>query len=87
MKTKPARKDLSWKERLAFGLAGFFAVAYGYGQILRGKSIYTNGHGQDVPAHFIIFLGAFFLFVALFPWRLLQFLWHSDLKKRDRRST
>ena len=33
------RKDLTWRERLAIALAGFFAIAYGYGQILRGPPI------------------------------------------------
>jgi hypothetical protein len=71
---RPERKDLDWRERLAFALAGLFTVAYGYGQILRGKSIYTNWRGLDVSAQFVIFLGALLLFVALFPWGRVYFV-------------
>ena len=75
------RKDLSWGERLAFAVAGVFTVAYGYGQILRGKPIYTNWRGLDVSAQFIIFVGALFLFAAIFPWSRILFLWETERKK------
>jgi hypothetical protein len=42
---KPKRKDLNWRERLSCAVVGVFNVAYGYGQILRGKPIYTNWRG------------------------------------------
>ena len=80
MKT-PERKDLSWGERLAFALVGLLTVAYGYGQTLRGKQIYTNWRGLDVSAQFVMFLGALLLLVAIFPWGRIHFLWDTDGKK------
>ena len=77
----PERKDLNWKERLAFAVPGAFTVIYGYGQILRGKFIYTNWRGLDVSAQFVIFLGALFLLAAIFPWSRIHFLWETDRKK------
>ena len=80
-KSKPLRKDLTWGERLAFAVVGVLTAVYGYGQVLRGKPIYSNWRGQDVPAWFVIFIGAFFLFVAIFPWGHIHFLWDTDQKK------
>jgi hypothetical protein len=54
MMKKPERKDLRWKERLPFAVVGAFTAFYGYGQILRGKPIYTNWRGQDISAQFLI---------------------------------
>ena len=48
--SKPERKDLDWKERSALAVAGALTVIYGYGQILRGKLIYTNWRGLDISA-------------------------------------
>jgi len=78
----PDRKDLNWRERLGFAVVGFFMIAYGYGQILRGKWIYTNWRGLDVSADFVIFLGVLFLLAAVFPWGRLHFLWNTSGKKR-----
>jgi len=80
--SKPQRKDLSWGERLPFAVLGALAVIYGYGQILRGKPIYTNWRGLDVSASFVIFTGALSLLVAIFPWGRIHFLWDTDRKKR-----
>ena len=79
--SKPQRKDLTWGERLPFAVAGVLTVVYGYGQILRGEPIYTNWRGLDVSASFVIFIGAVFLLVAIFPWRHVRFLWAADRKK------
>jgi H+/Cl- antiporter ClcA len=79
---KPPRKDLSFRERLSVAVVGIFVGIYGYGQILRGKLIYTNSKGQDVPALFVIFLGALFLITAVFPWGRIHFLWDEGKKKR-----
>ncbi len=79
--SKPERKDLDWKERSALAVAGGFTVLYGYGQILRGKPIYTNWRGLDVSAQFVLFLGALFLLAAIFPWSRIHFLWETDRKK------
>jgi hypothetical protein len=81
---KPERKDLSWKERLMFAVVGVFTAIYGYGQILRGKPIYTNWRGLDISAQFVIFLGAAFLFISIFPWGRIHFLWETGRKKRFR---
>jgi multisubunit Na+/H+ antiporter MnhB subunit len=78
----PERKDLSWTDRLAFAVVGFFMVAYGYWQVLRGKWIYTNWRGLDVPAYFVVILGALFLLAAVFPWGWIHFLWATNRKKR-----
>ncbi len=78
----PERKDLSWTERLTFAVVGFFMLAYGGGQILRGKWIYTNWRGLDLTADFVIFLGALFLLAAVFPWGRIHFLWNTNRKKR-----
>jgi hypothetical protein len=79
---KPERKDLDWSDRLAFAVAGALVMLYGYGQILRGKLIYTNWRGLDVPALFAMFLGAVFLLVSIFPWSRIHFLWDAGRKKR-----
>jgi hypothetical protein len=79
---RPERKDLSWKERLGIALIGFFISAYGYSQTLRGRLIYTNARGRDVPAHFVIILGALFVLASLFPWGRIHFLWNTERKKR-----
>jgi hypothetical protein len=81
---KPERKDLNRGERLAFAMAGFFALAYGYGQILRGGPIYTNWQGLDVSADSGIFLGVLCLLVAVFPWGRIHFLWDASRKKNRR---
>jgi hypothetical protein len=78
----PGRKDLNWRERLVIAIVGFFMIAYGYGQILRGKRIYINWRGLDVSADFVIILGAFFLLAAVFPWGRIHFLWNTSRKKR-----
>jgi hypothetical protein len=78
----PERKDLDWSERLSIAVVGFLTVAYGYGQLLRGKRIYTNWRGLDVSADFVIFLGVLFLLAAVFPWGWLHFLWNTNRKKR-----
>jgi hypothetical protein len=82
--TKKPRKDLDRGERLGFALAGFLAIIYGYGQILRGASIYTNWRGLDVSAELAILLGVLFLIIAIFPWSRIRFLWNTDKKKRLR---
>jgi hypothetical protein len=79
---KPERKDLDWSDRLAFAVAGALVMLYGYGQILRGKLIYTNWRGLDVPALFVIFMGAVLLLAAIFPWSRIHFLWDAGRKKR-----
>jgi hypothetical protein len=56
--SKPKRADLTWGERLPFAVVGVLTVIYGYGQVLRGKPIYTNWRGLDVSAAFVIFMGA-----------------------------
>ena len=61
------RKELTWRERLAIALAGFFGIAYGYGQILRGRPIYENWLAMDVPADFVILLGVICSLLAIFP--------------------
>ncbi|HSY31766.1 MAG TPA: hypothetical protein VLA42_07240 [Verrucomicrobiae bacterium] len=81
---RPERKDLTWSERSGFALAGVFIIAYGYGQILRGRAIYTNWRGLDISAQFVIFLGALSLLVAIFPWARIHFLWNIE-KKNHRR--
>jgi len=81
---KAAPTDLDWSSRLAFAVSGFLAIAYGYGKILAGKPIYENWRGLDVTAYFVIFLGGFFLFVAISPWGRIRFLWDTDRKKRHR---
>lgn len=80
----PQRKNLTWKERLPFAVVGLFTAVYGYGQLLRGKAIYTNWRGQDVPAWFVIVLGGLFLLFAIFPWGRIGFLWEAGRKKRHR---
>jgi hypothetical protein len=77
----PPRKDLTRGERLALALAGLFVIAYGYGQILRGRVIYENWLAMDVPADFVILLGALCLLVAIFPWGRIHFLWDTGRKK------
>jgi multisubunit Na+/H+ antiporter MnhB subunit len=81
---KPARKDLSWGERLAFALVGFLTIVYGYGKMLRGQWIYENWRGLDITAWFVIVLGVLFLLVAVFPWGRIHFLWDPG-RKRHRR--
>lgn len=81
----PPRKELTWRERLAIALAGFFVIAYGYGQILRGSLIYENWLAMDVPADFVILLGVLCLLVAIFPWSRIHFLWDTTGKKQRRR--
>ena len=81
---RPERKDLTWAERLMFALLGVFTIAYGYGQTLRGRPIYTNWRGLDISAQFVMFLGALFLLVAIFPWARLHFLWNIE-KQNHRR--
>jgi len=66
-------------------LAGFFAIAYGYGQILRGSLIYENWLAMDVPAHFVILLGVLCSLAAIFPWSRIHFLWDTGRKKNHRR--
>jgi len=82
--TKTKRKDLDWRERLFIAVIGLFAMIYGYGQILRGRLIYENYRGLDVPAQFPIFLGAIFLLVAVFPWGRIHILWEDGRKKHQR---
>jgi hypothetical protein len=79
------RKDLTWKDRLAFALAGFFGIVYGFGQILRGRPIFENWVSMDVPADFVILLGVLCLLVAIFPWSRIPFLWDAGRKKHRRR--
>ena len=78
----PERKDLTWRDRLPFGVAGLIILLYGYGQQLRGKWIYTNWKGQDLTAGFVMFIGALFIAAAVFPWGRIHFLWNVDRKKR-----
>ena len=77
-------KDLTWKDRLAFALAGLLVIGYGYGQILRGTPIYENWLAMDVPADFVILLGVLSLLVAIFPWSRVHFLWDTGRKKHRR---
>ena len=81
---RPERKDLTWGERLGFALGGVFTIAYGYGQILRGRPIYTNWRGLDISAQFVIFLGALSLLVAIFPWARIHFPWNIERKNHRR---
>lgn len=81
---KPAPTDLDWRSRLIFAVLGLFTIAYGYGKILEGKPIYENWRGLDIAAQFVMVLGGFFLFVAIFPWGRVRFLWDTDRKKRHR---
>jgi hypothetical protein len=80
---KPAPRDLSLTERIVSAALGVFVGIYGYGQILRGRIIYKNRQGLDMPALFVIILGGLFLLAAVFPWAWLHFLW-DDGKKRKR---
>jgi hypothetical protein len=80
----PARKDLRWGERVLFAVLGLMTIAYGYAKILQGKPIYENWRGLDISAQFVMFLGAVFLVVAVFPWGRIHFLWDDDPKKRRR---
>ncbi len=82
MVKKQGRKDFTLGERAIFASVGIFTVLYGYGQILRGKPIYTNWFGRDFSAQFVMFLGALFIAFALFPWGRLHFLWDAGRKKR-----
>jgi hypothetical protein len=83
MKTRP-RKDLDRGDRVALAVAGLFAMAYGYGKILRGIPIYENWRGLDIPSQFVIFLGVLLLLVAIFPWARVKFLWDTNRKKSRR---
>jgi hypothetical protein len=56
-------------------------MAYGYGQVLRGKPIYRTWYGQDSTGYFAIFLGAVALLIAVFPWGLVRLLWNMTRKK------
>lgn len=64
---KPVRKNLSLTDRLVCAALGVFIGMYGYGQILRGRIIYKNWPGSDLPALFVIILGGFFILAAVFP--------------------
>jgi hypothetical protein len=77
---QPAPKNSFWKNRLPFVFAGFVLIVYGYGQILRGKLIYTTWYGQDASGYFVIILGAAFVLMAVFPWRLIFSLRNSNQK-------
>ena len=77
-RNREKRTDLKWHERLLFALGGIYAVVYGYGQLLRGRWIYTNWKGQDVTATFVMVLGVLFILAAIFPWGRLKFLWNTD---------
>jgi hypothetical protein len=81
---KPPRKDLGWRECLGFAVFGLCTMVYGYGKILAKKPIYENWRGQDVSTGFVIFLGALFLMVAVFPWGRIHFLWEGSQSKRRR---
>jgi hypothetical protein len=79
----PERKDLTWRDRLVFGLAGLFIILYGYGQEMRGKWIYTNWRGLDVTARFVMAIGTLCVAAAVFPWwGRIHFLWDTDKKNR-----
>jgi|HubBroStandDraft_2_1064218.scaffolds.fasta_scaffold15200_6 hypothetical protein len=82
--SKPKREDLTLGERLPFAVVGIIIIVYGYGQILRGKPLYTNWQGQNLSAQFVIFLGALFLLVAIFPSGRIKFLWDTGKKKHRR---
>jgi hypothetical protein len=49
-------------------VCGLFIAAYGHAQNLRGKPIYTNWQGLDVPGDFVIFLGGVCLLASILPW-------------------
>ncbi len=78
------KKDLSWSERLVLAVVGIFFVAYGYGQLLRGRWIYTNWRGQDVTGMFVMILGGLCVAAAVFPWGRLTFLWEGGRSRRKR---
>ena len=84
MVKKQERKDFTWGERAIFPGVGVFTMLYGYGEILRGHQIYTNWRGLDISAQFVMFLGAFFIVFAIFPWGRLHFLWEAGRKQRGR---
>jgi hypothetical protein len=78
------RKDLSWRDRLPFAIVGMFVMIYGYGELLRGRWVYTTLYGQDITAKFVIILGGLFVLAAIFPWGRLTFLWEGGRRKGDR---
>lgn len=81
---RPARKDLSWGERVPFAVVGVLSIVYGYGKMLRGQWIYENWRGLDITAWFVIVLGLFFILVTVFPWGRVHFLWDAGGKRRRR---
>jgi hypothetical protein len=81
---KPLRKnDLSWGQRLGSAGIGVLLVTYGYAQILRGRPIYRNWLWMDVPALFVVFLGALSFAFAIFPWGRIRFLWDDERHRRN----
>jgi hypothetical protein len=80
----PERKNLTWRDRVAFGMVGLITMLYGYGQELRGKWIYSNWRGLDLTARFVMAVGALFVATALFPWwSRIHFLWDTKRQKRN----
>jgi hypothetical protein len=53
---KPARKDLSWGQRVPFAVVGLLTIVYGYGKMLRGQWVYENWRGLDITAWSVIVL-------------------------------
>jgi hypothetical protein len=61
---KNTRKQFDRGDRVALAAAGVLAIAYGYGEILRARPIYTAWSGQDTTASMPIILGVVALVAA-----------------------
>jgi hypothetical protein len=77
-------KRFGWGERLILAAGGLFMAAYGQTKNLRGKPIYTNWQGLDVPADFVIFLGGVCLLASVIPWGRIRLIRNAGREKRRR---
>jgi hypothetical protein len=84
-KYEPDRKDLSLIDRVAIVVAGILTIAFGYGQRLHGRWVYTTVYGQDMTSTFLMIIGGLFVLAAIFPWGRLTFLWQGQEKLRKLR--
>lgn len=82
--SKQTCKDLTVPQRFLLAVAGAFVVFCGYGQILRGRPIYSNWMEENTPALFPFFPGGLAAFVAIILWRRFGFLWKTGGKNRRR---